>query len=64
MWTSPIIRDAGSRTLSRYTSRVGDPLIPSFFSGAPNETPGSDLSTTNAEIPAPRLSGSVTANTV
>ena len=39
--------------------------MPSFFSGAPNETPGSSRSTTNALIPLPRgASGSVTANTV
>ena len=38
--------------------------MPSFFSGAPNETPGSLRSTTNALIPLDRASGSVTANTV
>ena len=39
--------------------------MPSFFSGAPKETPSSDFSTTKAEIP-PRVcfSGSVTAMTV
>ena len=38
--------------------------MPSFFSGAPNETPSSDFSTTNAEMPLLRASGSVTAMTV
>ena len=39
--------------------------MPSFFSGAPNETPSSDFSTTNAEMPLRRaVSGSVTAMTV
>ncbi len=38
--------------------------MPSFFSGAPKETPSSDFSTTNAEMPLLRASGSVTAMTV
>ncbi len=38
--------------------------MPSFFSLAPKETPSSDFSTTNAEIPLLRASGSVTAITV
>ncbi len=38
--------------------------MPSFFSGAPKETPSSDFSTTNAEMPFERLVGSVTAITV
>ena len=38
--------------------------MPSFFSGAPKVTPGSDFSTTNALIPRLRFSGSVTAITV
>ena len=39
--------------------------MPSFFSGAPKETPSSDFSTTNADTP-PRVffSASVTAMTV
>ena len=64
MPSSPIIRSAGIRTLSKYTSRVGDPLMPSFFSGAPKETPSSAFSTTKAEMPAERFVGSVTAKTV
>jgi hypothetical protein len=38
--------------------------MPSFFSGAPNETPSSDFSTTKAETPRAPLSGSVTSMTV
>ena len=39
--------------------------MPSFFSGAPNETPSSDFSTTKAVMPLRvRFSGSVTASTV
>jgi hypothetical protein len=38
--------------------------MPSFFSGAPKETPSWDFSTTNAEMPFERFSGSVTAITV
>ena len=38
--------------------------MPSFFSGAPKETPSSDFSTTNAEIPFAPFSASVTAMTV
>ena len=50
--------------MSKYTSRVGEPLMPSFFSGAPKETPSSDFSTTKALMPFDRASGSVTAKTV
>ena len=53
---SPIIRSAGMRTLSKNSSRVGEPLMPSFFSGAPKEKPSSPFSTTNAEMPlGPRV---------
>ena len=38
--------------------------MPSFFSGAPKETPSSSFSTTNAEMPRAPFSGSVTAKTV
>ena len=38
--------------------------MPSFFSGAPNETPSSDFSTTKAEMPLVRSVGSVTASVV
>ena len=43
---------------------VGEPLMPSFFSGAPNETPSSDFSSTKAEMPLDRAEASVTAMTV
>ena len=46
------------------TVRVGEPLMPSFFSGGPKLTPGSDFSTTNAEMPRAPGAGSVTAITV
>ena len=62
--SSPIIRSAGITQLSKYSSRVGEPLIPSLCSGAPNENPSSPDSTTNAEIPAAPAAGSVTAMTV
>jgi hypothetical protein len=61
---SPIIRSDGMRTLSRYTSRVGEPLTPSFRSGAPKLTPVSPFSTTNAEMPCAPAPASVTAKTV
>ena len=36
---APIMRDAGIRTSSRITWRVGDPLIPSFLSFGPERDP-------------------------
>ena len=45
------------------TSRVGEPLIPIFFSGLPNETPGSSRITRNAETPFARNAGSLVAKT-
>ncbi|CNH94347.1 Uncharacterised protein [Mycobacterium tuberculosis] len=62
--SAPMIRSAGIRVSSKITCRVGDPLIPSLRSLAPNDTPGSDFSTTNAEIPRAPAAGSVTAITV
>ena len=38
--------------------------MPSFFSGAPKETPSSDFSTTKAVMPRVRLDASVIARTV
>ena len=38
--------------------------MPSFFSGAPKDTPSSSRSTRKALIPLDRAVGSVTANTV
>ena len=62
--SSPIRRDAGISQLSKYSSRVGDPLMPSLCSGAPKLKPASPSSTTNAVMPFAPLSGSVTAMTV
>ncbi len=59
-----MIRSAGMEQLSKYSSRVGEPLMPSLCSGAPKENPGSSFSTTNAEIPPGPADGSVTAITV
>ena len=38
--------------------------MPSFFSGAPKETPSSDFSTTNAEMPLVRARDRSVASTV
>ena len=62
--SAPMIRSPGILALSKMTCRVGEPLMPSLRSFGPNETPGSDLATTNAEMPRLPLSGSVTAITV
>jgi hypothetical protein len=62
--SSPISRSAGITQLSKYSSQVGEPLMPSLRSGAPNENPSSPFSTTNAEIPEASAAGSVTAITV
>ncbi len=62
--SAPIIRSAGITQLSKYSSRVGEPLMPSLCSGAPNERPSSPSSTTNAEMPPAPPAGSVTAITV
>ena len=61
---SPTSRSSPSRMLSKNSSRVGEPLMPIFFSGAPSENPSSSACTTNVEIPRDRASGSVTAITV
>jgi hypothetical protein len=61
--SAPMIRSAGMRVFSRVTVLVGEPLIPSFFSGAPKLTPGSIFSTRNAEISQAPRDGSVTAIT-
>src|SRR6478672_8378167 len=62
--SSPMIRSPGMRQSSKYSSVVGEPLMPSFFSLAPTANPGSSLCTTNAEIPLAPWSGSVAAITV
>ena len=61
---SPMIRSPGIRQFSKYSSVVGEPLIPNFFSLGPTVKPSSSLCTMNAEIPLAPLSGSVTAITV
>ena len=60
----PISRDTGISQSSKYSSLVGEPLMPSLCSGAPNENPGSPSSSTNAEISFAPSEGSVTAITV
>ncbi len=62
--SSPMIRSAGIRQSSKYSSVVGEPLIPSLRSLGPIAKPGSSSCTTNAEMPLAPLSGSVTAITV
>jgi hypothetical protein len=62
--SAPISRPAGITQLSKYSSLVGEPLMPSLCSSGPNENPASPFSTTNAEIPAVPAAGSVTAMTV
>ena len=57
-------RSEGISAFSRYTSRVGEPRIPNLCSSFPNETPGSSLSTRNAEMPFWRSPGSRVAKTV
>ena len=59
-----MIRSPGMRQFSKYSSVVGEPLIPSFFSFGPTVKPSSSLCTMNAEMPLAPLSGSVTAITV
>jgi hypothetical protein len=43
----------GTRTSSKITCAVGLAFQPSFFSGAPKETPGVSFSTTRQEMPPP-----------
>src|SRR5271156_1349082 len=59
-----MIRSPGIRQSSKYSSVVGEPLMPNFFSLGPTVKPSSSLWTMNAEIPLAPLSGSVTAITV
>ena len=62
---APTMRSPGMRTLSKSSSRVGLPLMPSLRSFSPNVKPSSDFSTTKALMLLPRApSGSVTARTV
>ena len=61
---SPMIRSPGMRTFSKYSSAVGEPLMPSFFSVFETPKPSSSACTMNAEMPPAPFSGSVTAMTV
>ena len=62
--SAPMSRSAGITQLSKYSSLVGEPLMPSLCSVAPKENPASSFSTTNTEIPLAAADGSVTAITV
>ena len=61
---SPMIRSPGMRQFSKYSSVVGDPLMPSLRSLGPTVKPSSSLCTMNAEMPLAPLSGSLDAITV
>jgi hypothetical protein len=61
---SSMMRSPGMRQFSKYSSVVGEPLMPSLRSLGPTVKPSSSLWTTNAEMPLAPLSGSVTAITV
>ena len=47
----PIRLPAGTRQFSNITIAVGCDFQPSFFSGAPNDSPGVPFSTTMQEMP-------------
>lgn len=49
--SAPTRFSTGTLTLSKITCAVGDAFQPSFFSGAPNESPGMSFSTTRQEMP-------------
>ncbi len=61
---SPMIRSPGMRQFSKYSSVVGEPLMPSLRSLGPTVKPSSSLCTMNAEMPLAPLSGSLDAITV
>src|ERR1700760_1199353 len=61
---SPMIRSPGMRQFAKYSSVVGEPLMPSFFSLGPTVKPSSSRCTMNAEMPLAPLSGSDDAITV
>ncbi len=51
-WPSAPMRLAtGTRQFSNMTMAVGCVFQPSFFSGAPNDSPGAPFSTTMQEMP-------------
>src|ERR1700754_1220738 len=59
-----MIRSPGMRQFSKYSSVVGEPLMPSLRSFGPTVKPSSSLCTMNAEMPFAPLSGSLDAITV
>ena len=61
---APMIRSAGMVQSVKYSSQVGEPLMPILRSLGPTAKPGSSRWTANAEMPLAPLSGSVTAMTV
>ena len=61
---APMIRSAGIVQSVKYSSQVGEPLMPILRSLGPTAKPGSSRWTTNAEMPLAPFSGSVTAMTV
>src|SRR5690349_580691 len=61
---SPMMQSPGIRQFSKYSSVVGDPLMPILCSLGPALKPSSSLCTMNDEMPLAPLSGSVTAMTV
>ena len=60
----PIRFAAGTRRLSKITSRVDEARMPSLSSRLPNDSPGVSFSTRNAEAPRAPRDGSVIAITV
>ena len=61
---APMIRSAGMVQSVKYSSQVGEPLMPILRSLGPTAKPGSSRWTANAEMPLAFFSGSVTAMTV
>ena len=61
---APMIRSAGMVQSVKYSSQVGEPLMPILRSLGPTAKPGSSRCTANAEMPLAPFSGSVTAMTV
>ena len=59
-----MIRSPGMRQFSKYSSVVGEPLMPSLRSFGPTVNPSSSMCTMNDEMPLAPLSGSLTAITV
>src|ERR671916_836875 len=58
---APMIRSAGMVQSVKYSSQVGEPLMPILRSLGPTAKPGSSRWTAKAEMPLAPSSGSVTA---